>query len=144
MGPSPDTISPEDWSCLTRSRACGPAGPARLSGFTTQDINRCQATARACALVHNWWSWYCRAANPTERIEAITSRPLPLAAVGRATHGAGQTTLYLMPMYGKVGLLKSLIANIREALQHVKNPAQQFKTTDRWAVLLRYVSDCSR
>ena len=27
---------------------CGPIG------FTTQDINRCQATVRACALVYNW------------------------------------------------------------------------------------------
>lgn len=26
-----------------------------LSGFTTQDITRCQATARAGALVYNWW-----------------------------------------------------------------------------------------
>lgn len=42
-----------------------------MSGFTTQDINRCQTTARACALVYNWWSWYCRAANPTARMEAI-------------------------------------------------------------------------
>ena len=112
-----------------------------LSGFTTQDINLCQTTAQACALVYIGWNWYCRAANPTARIEAITSRPLLLAAVGRATHGAGQTTLYLKPLHGKVGLLKSLIANIRAALQHVKDAAEQFKTTDRWAVLLRYVSD---
>ena len=60
-----------------------------LSGFTTQDINRCQTTARSCALVYDWWSWYCRAANPTAQMEAITSRPLLLAAVGRATRGAG-------------------------------------------------------
>jgi len=40
-----------------------------------------------------------------------------------------------------VGLLKSLIANIHAALQHVKAAAEQIKTTDRWAVLLRYVSD---
>ena len=37
----------------------------RLSGLTTQDISRCQTTARACALVYNWWSW-C-AAPPTRR-----------------------------------------------------------------------------
>ena len=111
------------------------------SGFTTHDINRCQTTARACALVYNWWSWYCRAANPTARIEAITSRPLLLAAVGRATHSSGQTTLYLTPLHGKAGLLRSLIANIHAALQHIKAAAEQFKTTDRWAVLLRYVSD---
>ena len=45
-----------------------------LSGFTTQDINRCQTTARACALVYNWWSWYCRAATP-----AHAWRPSPAA-----------------------------------------------------------------
>jgi hypothetical protein len=112
-----------------------------LSGFTTQDINRCQTTARACALVYNWWSWYCRAATPTARMEAITSRPLLLAAVGRAAHSGGQTTLYLTPMHGKTKLLKSLIANIHAALQHVKAAAEQFKSVDRWATLLRYISE---
>jgi TnpA family transposase len=77
-----------------------------MSGFTTQDINRCQTTARACALVYNWWSWYCRAANPSARMEAITSRPLLLAAVGKAASHAGQTTLYLTPMHGKASILK--------------------------------------
>jgi hypothetical protein len=112
-----------------------------MSGFTTQDINRCQTTARACALVYNWWSWYCRTANPSARMEAITSRPLLLAAVGTATSHAGQTTLHLTPMHGKVNVLKSMIANIQAALQHVKNTAEQFKTTDPWTVLMRYVSE---
>jgi len=74
-------------------------------------------------------------------MEAITSRPLLLATVGRPTHSAGQTTLYLTPLHGKVALLKSLIANIHAALQHVKAAAEQIKSTDMWAVLLRYVSD---
>ena len=95
----------------------------------------------ACALVYNWWSWYCRAANPSARMEAITSRPLLLAAVGKAASHAGQTTLYLTPMHGKASILKSLIANIRAALQHVRLTAEQFKTTDPWTVLMRYVSD---
>ena len=112
-----------------------------LSGFTTQDINRCQTTARACALVYNWWSWYCRAADPTARMEAITSRPLLLAAVGKAASHAGQTTLYLTPMHGKMNHLKSLVANIRKALQQVRIAAEQFNAADPWATLLRYVSD---
>jgi hypothetical protein len=74
-------------------------------------------------------------------MEAITSRPLLLAAAGRATHSGGQTTLYLAPLHGKAKLLKPLIANIHAALQHVKAAAEQFKTADPWAVLLRYVSD---
>lgn len=112
-----------------------------LSGFTTQDIKRCQTTARACALTYNWWSWYCRAANPSARMEAITSRPLLLAAVGKAASHAGQTTLYLTPMHGKAAVLKSLIANIRAALQHVRVTAEQFKTSDPWAALISYVSE---
>jgi len=39
------------------------------------------------------------------------------------------------------GHIKSLIANIRAALQHVRVTAEQFKTTDPWTVLMRYVSD---
>ena len=27
-------------------------------GFTTQDIGRCQSSARAVALIYNWCSWY--------------------------------------------------------------------------------------
>jgi hypothetical protein len=64
-----------------------------LSGFTTRDITRCQTTARACALVCNWWSWHCRAGNPAARMEAITSHPLLLAAGGRTVYSGGQITL---------------------------------------------------
>ena len=44
-------------------------------------------------------------------------------------------------MHGKASILKSLIANIRAALLHVQRTAEQFKTTDPWTVLMRYVSD---
>jgi hypothetical protein len=60
--------------------------------------------------------------------------------VGTVANHAGQTTLYLTPLHGKAKILKSLIANIRAALQHVRDTAEQFKVKDRWAVLLRYVS----
>ena len=55
-----------------------------LGGFTTQDINRCQTTARACALVYNWWSWYCRAAHPQR---AHGGDHQPSAAAGRGGQG---------------------------------------------------------
>ena len=108
-------------------------------GFTTQDIGRCQSSARAVALVYNWWSWYCRAAKPEARMEAITSRALLLAAVGRATKHAGQTTLYLTPMHAARATLMILIANIRAALTHVRKVAEQLPATDRWKTLLDYI-----
>ena len=108
-------------------------------GFTTQDIERCQSSARAVALVYNWWSWYCRAAQPGARMEAITSRALLLAGVGRAVRHAGQTTLYLTPMHAATGKLMALIANIRAALSHVRAVAEQLPATHRWTAFLDYV-----
>ena len=85
-------------------------------GFTIQDMHRSELTAPAVALVHNGWSWYVRAANPQARREAMTSRPLLLAAVGRATHSGGRTELHLTPMPAEVGLIKTMIANVQQAI----------------------------
>lgn len=112
------------------------------SGFTTHDMQRSQIMARAVALVYNWWSWYVRAANPGARREALTSRPLLLAAVGRATTSGGQTTLYLTPMHAEVGLIKSMIANVHAAVAHVRRTAEQLPGLDRWRALLDYI--CQR
>ena len=105
-------------------------------------MHRSQVTARAVALVYNWWSWYVRAANPQARREALTSRPLLLAAVGRATSSGNQTTLYLTPMHAEAGLIKSMIANVHAALEHVKAAAEQLPKLDRWRTLLHYI--CQR
>ena len=66
-------------------------------------MHRSQITACAVALVCNWWSWYVQAANPPTLREALTSRLLLLAAVGRATCSGNQTTLYLIPMHAQAG-----------------------------------------
>jgi len=108
-------------------------------GFTTQDMHRSQLSARAVALVYNWWSWYVRAANPQARREALTSRPLLLAAVGRATHSGNQTTLHLTPMHADTGLIKSMLANVQAAIRHVKAAAEQLPDLDRWRTLLDYI-----
>ncbi len=72
-------------------------------------------------------------------MEAITSRALLLAGVGRAVKHAGQTTLYLTPMHGAKGKLLALIANIRAALGHVRAVAEQLPRTERWKTFLDYV-----
>lgn len=58
-------------------------------------------------------------------MEAITSRPLLLKTVAKAISYANQTTPYLMPLHGRVDILKKL--TIDAALQHVRAAAEQFK-----------------
>jgi hypothetical protein len=89
----------------------------------------------------NQWGLSGFTTHPGARLEAVTSRPLLLAAVGKAASHAGQTTLYLTPLHGRASTVKALIANVRAALQHVRSAAEQFKTIDRWGTLLRYISE---
>ena len=52
---------------------------------------------------------------------------------------AGQTLLYLTPMHADAGLIKSMIANVRAAISHVRHAAEQLPKLDRWATLLAYI-----
>ena len=81
-----------------------------------------------------------RAEHTGGRLEAITSRPMLLAAVGKAASHAGQTTLYLTSMHARIDTINQLFMNIHAALQHVRLIADQFKDVDRWGTLLQYVS----
>ncbi|MFT3817468.1 MAG: hypothetical protein QM750_07565 [Rubrivivax sp.] len=49
--------------------------------------------------------------------------------------------MYLTPLHGKTELLKKLIANVDPALRHMRAVAEQLGSIDRWATLLRYVSE---
>ena len=82
-----------------------------------------------------------RAANPTGRREALTSRPLLLAAVGRASQSGGQTMLYLTPVHAQTGLIKTMIANVGAAIGHVRSIARQLPGIDRWRALLNYICE---
>jgi len=110
-------------------------------GYTTHDLERCNLSARAVALIYNWWSWYVRLANPKARLEAITSRPLLLSAVGRLTHHAGQSRLLLIITHAASDQIKTMIANIRAGLQHILAAAPQLPKPARWKSLVTYIVD---
>jgi hypothetical protein len=108
-------------------------------GYTTHDMERCNLSARAVALIYNWWSWYVRLAHPKTRLEAITSRPLLLSGVARLTQHAGQSRLLLTLSHAAGDRIKEMIANIRRGLEHVLATAPQLPTIDRWHALVRYI-----
>jgi hypothetical protein len=64
-------------------------------GFTTHDLHRCHLSARAVALIYNWWSLFVRLASPEARRVAIISRLWLMSSVRRRTEHAGQTTITL-------------------------------------------------
>jgi hypothetical protein len=110
-------------------------------GYTTQDLERCNLSARAVALIYNWWSWYVRLAHPKTRLEAITSRPMLLAGVARLTEHAGQSRLLLTLSHAAGDQIKAMIANVRKGLDHVLASAPQLPKAGRWPALVRYIVD---
>ena len=91
------------------------------------------------ALVYNGWGWYVRLAHPKTRLEAITSRPKLLSAVGRMTSHAGQKKILLTITHEAAAQIKNLIINVRAGLRHVRDTAPQLDKPQRWFALVRYI-----
>ena len=102
-------------------------------GFTTHDLHRCQLSARAVALIYNWWSLFVRLANPQAWREAITSRPWLMSAVGRRTEHAGQTTITLTGQHADSGKARAALMRVSALLQGwVARAAEQLNATTVW------------
>ncbi|MHB1291404.1 MAG: transposase [Sulfuricella sp.] len=108
-------------------------------GYTTHDLERCNLSTRAVALIYNGWSGYVRLAHPKTRLEAITSRPMLLSGVARLTQHAGQSRLRLTLSHAAGDQIKEMIANIRKGLDPVLASAPQLPKADRWRALVRYI-----
>ena len=108
-------------------------------GFTTHDLHRCQLSARAVALIYNWWSLgaglgpFVRLAHPEARREAITSRPWLMSSVGRRTEHAGQTTITLTGLHAHFGKAKAALMRVSAQLQAwTRHAAEQFNPLAVW------------
>lgn len=102
-------------------------------GFTTHDLHRCQLSARAVALIYNWWSLFVRLVNPEARREAITSRPWLMSSVGRRTEHAGQTTITLTGLHAHFGKAKEALTRVSAWLQALASrAAEQLNVTIVW------------
>ena len=105
-------------------------------GFTTHDLHRCQLSARAVALIYNWWSLFVRLANPQARREAITSRPWLMSSVGRKTEHAGQTTITLTGLHAEFAKARDALTRVSALLQGwAIRAAEQFNPSTVWSLV---------
>ena len=102
-------------------------------GFTTHDLHRCQLSARAVALIYNWWRLFVRLANPEARREAITSRPWLMSAIGRRTEHAGQTTITLTGLHADFRKAQAVLTRVSAWLKDwAAQAAEQFNPATVW------------
>ena len=107
-------------------------------GFTTHDLARCRLAARMVALVYNWWNIFVRLAEPDKHLEAITSRPLLLAAIAERTRHGRQTTLRITSTHGHAGWAERVLTGVAQFLRGLIDTAEQLTTDQRWSRILAH------
>jgi Transposase DDE domain group 1 len=109
------------------------------TGFTTQDVRRCQILARTIAVIYNWWSLFTRLAIPNRHTEAVTSRPLLLNGVARQTTHSHQTMLTITSVHAQASAVRRVLEAVSAFLQRVRQTAEQLTSADRWTAVLRFI-----
>ncbi|MCK5919961.1 MAG: transposase, partial [Methylococcales bacterium] len=106
------------------------------AGFVTHDLQRCRIMARLIALIYNWWNIFTRLAQPNQHMEAITSRPLLLYAVGRLASSGRKKTLHLTSTHALAEKVQSVLTQIGSFLNTLRRTAEQLSVEARWAMIL--------
>jgi len=101
------------------------------AGYTTHDLHRCQLMARIIALIYNWWTLFVRVINPSHHLEAITSRPLLLYAVGRQVHHAGQKIIQVSSGHADFKKLQPALSGVSDFFKKLMAGAEQSSPKER-------------
>jgi len=106
------------------------------AGFVTQDLRRCRIMARLIALVYNWWNVFTRLAQPDRHLEAVTSRPLLLHAVGRLVRTARRKIVRLTSTHAMADRVQMVLSRIGTFFNRLRSIAEQLSPEAIWAIIL--------
>jgi hypothetical protein len=110
------------------------------AGFVTRDLKRCRIVARLIALFYNWWNAFTRLAQPDRHLEAITSRPLLLQAVGRLAITGRRKIIRLTSTHALAERIRLTLTRIGQFLNGLAQTAEQLSTEAIWAIILSTAS----
>lgn len=103
------------------------------AGFVTRDLKRCRIVAR---LIYNWWNVFTRLAQPDRHLEAVTSRPLLLQAVGRLVTTARRKIIRLTSTHALADRIRLTLNRIGQFLNRLARTAEQLSAEAIWAIIL--------
>lgn len=106
------------------------------AGFVTRDLHRCCIIARLIALIYNWWNVFTRLARPDQHMEAITSRPLLLHAVGRLVTTGRRKIIRLTSTHAMSDQIRRALNRIGLFLNRLARTAEQLTVEATWAIIL--------
>jgi len=108
-------------------------------GFTSRTFEVTQVVALMSALSYNWWSIFCRLADPTHHREAITTRPTLLHSVIRQTSHSNQRTLTITSTNANKEAIASFFVRVGRWLTHLAANAEQWTSAQRWEIMAKSI-----
>ena len=105
-------------------------------GYTTKDLKTSRFMSRIIALIYNWWNLYVRLANPDGYQEAITSKPLLLAGIGRLTQSGRQKKITITSQHAWSNKARDMLTNVSQFFSSIRDAAPQLSSTERWAHII--------
>lgn len=106
------------------------------AGFVTRDLRRCRIIARLIALVYNLWNVFTRLAQPDSHMEAVTSRPLLLHAVGRLVCTGRRKIIRLTSTHALSGQIRLALDRIGGFMNRLAATAEQLSVEAVWSLIL--------
>lgn len=106
------------------------------NGFTSRKLAPCRLMANLVALFYNWWNLYLRFYDEEHHREAIRSRPMLMAGVGRQVQSGGRRTVRVSVLHEKGDLIAHAVTQISNELHHIRAITERWTVDQRWTLLL--------
>ncbi len=106
------------------------------NGYTSRKLGPCRLMANLVALFYNWWNLYLCFYDEEHHREAIRSRPMLMAGVGRQVQSGGRRTVRVSNLHEKGDLIAHAVTRISKELQEFIAITERWTVTDRWTVIL--------
>jgi hypothetical protein len=106
------------------------------NGFISRKLAPCRLMANLVALFYNWWNLYLRFYDEEHHREAIRSRPMLMAGVGRQIQSGGRRTVRVSVMHDKSELISQAVTQISNELHHIHAITERWTVEQRWTLLL--------
>jgi hypothetical protein len=101
------------------------------SGYVTKDLSRTRLMAKMIALIYNWWTLFVRLVSPNQHLEAITSRPLLLNAVGKQTQHAGHKSMKINSNHAKFKKVQRAFIQLSDFFKTLRPCAEQLTRQEK-------------
>ncbi len=109
-------------------------------GFTLKDLARSELMACLIALIYNWWSLFTKLVDEEIAREAITSRPMFLMHIAKASLHQSMRSLVIFCAHVRVDQIKEKLEKAAHQLKHWASlTAEQLKERCLWKRMIGHI-----